>query len=605
LLLALATVVLSACGTGISLEPLADPAESVGDASDAGDQVSTADSGANGDGSLSERATDFDARAEESLGSDRGTDSSADADSDRERDVAADNTADRSADSAIDAGVEASTDQADDATARPDISVDAAADASDAPPPPSDASLDGAGIPGDADAAEGCSVGCGMDTDCYVDANALPGGDGSKQAPFKTISACVEAHTRSPGRARTAHVAAGTYDESLGEHFPLVLRGLSLEGAGADQTFIRGSGVFDHTAEQGPMNSVYMVTLAVGDRVLPTHLSGFSVRPIPLVPMHGYHGIFCDRGSATGEVASPAGQTFVDRIKVGPGFDTAVLAVTSTNPSVTGCNLVVTRSSFTGGWMGIESIACDDIAPPGRVVLEVGNDDPTSGNTFSWMQAQEWLGYDLRVGGCVTLTSLQYNTFTDSTIAVELGGEPPPPNGPRRPLVVRHNTFERMSDQGLVVAWALGYVEEISDNRFSAISRPADPNFALALNLVSGDVGKLRRNVFVGNDIGVSLGSDIVDFGRPDDPGGNVFHCNSAIGASGSDVAYYPAQTLPDGGAPTLHFAGNSWDYLPPRTGDETAPNGIEFRFTPAAPAVLDVSGATLVTTPCPAGHIP
>ena len=603
-------MVLTACGTGISTDPRLDPSGGVGGDRDARDDLSTSDSGADTDGPTSESATDFDATADESLGP-GGEAGGNDAAVDLRRDVASDDAADRSSDGIIDVFGDVSADRADHATARPDVSIDAAADSRDAPPPPNDATFDGVETAGDADAADRCSVGCDTETDCYVDANAATAGDGSKQAPFKTIGACIEAHTRSPGRARTAHIAAGTYDESMGEHFPLVLRGLSLEGAGADQTFIRGSGLFDHSAEQGTKNSVYLVTMVVGDRVLPTHLSGFSVRPVPLVPTYDYHGVFCDRGNATGEVPSPGGQTFIDRIKAGPGFDTAVLAVTSTLPSVTGCNLVVTHSTFTGGWMGIDSTACEDGVPPGHVVLEVGNDDPTSGNAFSWMQAQEWLGFGVRVGACAILTSLQYNSFSDSVVGAEIGGEGPTPNG--RPLVVRHNTFDRLSETGLRVGWG-AIIEEVSDNRFSAVARPSTS--AGAMVFLTPSIGKVRRNVIAGGDVGLMIwpGVESIDFGRADDPGGNVFYCNSGGDATayvtGGDVLYYPSlpRSLapdPDGGAPpTLHFAGNFWDHLPPRTGDLSAPDGTEFRLDPAWPVQLDVSNASLVTTPCPPGRI-
>jgi hypothetical protein len=139
----------------------------------------------------------------------------------------------------------------------------------------------------------------------------------------------------------------------------------------------------------------------------------------------------------------------------------------------------------------------------------------------------------------------------------------------------------------------------------------------------------VRRNVFVGNDVGIwiYLGSGTTDdFGRSDDPGGNVFRCNSRSGGYGSDVLYSnsmpndegvvghrraqagqdPDGGDPDGGTPrTVYFVGNSWDHVPPRNGELTAADGIELRSDPASPAQFDVSNAALDNTPCPAGHIP
>jgi len=657
-LFALATIVLAACGPGISVEPYLDASRRAG-GGDARDDASTSDA----DVSVSDGARDSDARGDQSLGPDGGADGSADAGADVARDVAADSAVDRAADGAVDVTGEILTDRVDeipmapDVTARPDVSSDGAADTNDASEPPSDTDLDGTGvkgdadgigIAGDADAGDGCSVGC--DTECYVDANAQEGGDGSKESPFKTITACIELHTRLPGRARTAHVAAGTYDETLGEHFPLVLRGLSLEGAGQDQTFIRGSGHLDHGGEGGPKNSAYMLTMVVGDSLLPTRLSGLSVRPVPLVPTHGYYGVFCDQGNATGEIASPAGQTFVDRVKVGPGFDTAVFAVTSTIPKLTGCNMVVTRSTVTGVWEGLYAVACNDVVSTGSVLLEVGNSDPTSGNQFTWVQAQETRGGSVTVGtaltvaGCATLTSLQYNSFTDCNAGAGIGGGDPIPGDPRSPLLIRHNVFERLTRGGLSVGASLLFVEEISDNRFSAVSSIPLGQTARALELFTPYIGKVRRNVFVGNDIGVWIypnAQTMDDFGRSDEPGGNVFRCNSRSNDYGGEVLYandlvpprgpapsgvmthtpsYPGAARrmrvptpqdadggdPDGGTPrTLRFVGNSWDHVPQRTGDFTAADGIEFRVDPNLPIQFDVSNSTLDNTPCPAGKIP
>ena len=70
------------------------------------------------------------------------------------------------------------------------------------------------------------------------------------------------------------------YNEALGERFPLVLRGLSIEGAGQEKTFIVGSGNLNHAAEGGANNEAYQVTLLVGDRVLATRIANVTVRAL-------------------------------------------------------------------------------------------------------------------------------------------------------------------------------------------------------------------------------------------------------------------------------------------------------------------------------------
>jgi hypothetical protein len=298
--------------------------------------------------------------------------------------------------------------------------------------------------------------------------------------------------------------------------------------------------------------------------------------------------------------------------------------------------MAVTRTAVTGVWEGLFAVACDDVVTTGSVLLEVGNSDPTSGNQFTWVQAQETRGGSITVGtaltvaGCATLTSLQYNSFIDCNGGAGIGGGDPIPNDPRPPLVIKHNVFERLSRVGLSVWSSPLFIAEISDNRFSDVSGPALGQPVGALELNTPYIGKVRRNVFVGNDVGLwifpSRGT-MDDFGRSDDPGGNVFRCNSRSGSyASSDVHYgFPMSMFngaarrmrvttpqdPDGGdpdgstTPPLHFVGNSWDHVPPRMGDLSAVDGIEFRVDPVSPAQFDVSNATLDSTPCPAGKTP
>jgi hypothetical protein len=593
-LLLVITLLATACGTGISFDPTSvhrAPPNGAGDADTA--EVSFSDDG--GDASVEEDVSSSDVL-----------------------DGANDSSVDRSADA--ESGRDASSEISAEST--PDSSVDRDdAIADSGPNESSDAPKDTGREVVTADVIDGCPVGCGETVlEYYVDARAPPGGDGSKEAPFRTISAAVEAHAHAPSQARKAYIAAGTYDGALGEIFPLVLRGLSLEGAGADKTFIVGAGTFNHASEGGPKREHYIVTIVVGDRVLPTNISRLSLRPLQQVPARGYYGVFCDRGNATGEVASPAGQTHLDEISVGPGFETSVLVLTSTFPLVTGCNMLMTRSTVTGGWHGVLAVGCDGSDTPGPVILEMGTDDPTSGNTVTWMQGQNGTGVGAIVDNCVVRASFQYNTIADCSIGISVGGNTPIGS---RPFQIKHNTFARMPNVGVRAAGTSVFVEEISDNRFIDSTRvPTSFQRAAGMHLSNTNVGKVRRNVFVGNDVGARLdeGAELTDFGRPGDPGGNVFFCNSGIdGWLGADVVvYYPpvvarsfseADGGPDAGdadSPLLlPFAGNSWDHDPQRIATPDSPtNGVEISLEQAPPLVFDLSGSSVVTTPCPAGRI-
>jgi hypothetical protein len=636
--LLLAGTLLAACGTGISPDPGALD-RSRGESPK--DDVSSDETG----DSSSEDAKEEDARPP-----DEASESDADAAVDRfDGQVAIDVSSDGPRGDARDVGSNGDASDGSDVGAGGSVDVDGAHDAQlDAPVDASfdvtsdqDASVDarpGAKDGGDEDASndlqadvidafgvldvpDACPIGCDPD-EYFIDAHAAPGGNGSMQAPFQTVSAAIDAHAHAPVRARTAHVAAGTYDASLGETFPLVLRGLSLQGAGADQTQIVGSGLLDRTGQDGLQSGRYRVTMVVGDSALATDVSRLSVRPTAPVPTTGFYGLFCDRGNANGEVASPSGQTHLDQISAGPGFDIGAVAVASSIPFVTGCNLLVTRSTFTGGWTGVMATGNGNTVTAAPVLLEVGTADPSSGNTFSWMQAQTGLGFGVAASGRVKQGSFQYNTFTDSAGGITVN-EPLGPDAGSCTFRVSHNTFERLSTVGLYAEGSLNFVEEISDNRFSSVSQVHNQssNRGVGMRIFWSNVGKVRRNVFTGNDIGVWLeeGAEVTDFGRAGDPGQNAFYCNSA--EPGADLYIYYRSVLGPftasprmarssaerrAGAP-LSFVGNGWDHVPQRIGGTNGANenGIEVYLSGTPDLQFDFSDSSLVTTPCPPGRIP
>jgi hypothetical protein len=226
--------------------------------------------------------------------------------------------------------------------------------------------------------------------------------------------------------------------------------------------------------------------------------------------------------------------------------------------------------------------------------------------------------------------------------------EGPNPGGPPHPFVIQHNTFQRTTNVGIYESGRLVSIEEISDNRFLGTARTPQYFFdrAIGIHITQTNVRKVRRNVFAGNDVALWLDwtAQSTDLGRPGDPGGNVFHCNSGLdGGYGSDVvihqqgAPWTGAALPaegrahgaidggtrraqgaadggnndaaDGGPTWLPFAGNTWDHVPPRVVDwfdDDAPNGVEVSLEqlPAVPQ-FDFSQSLLVSTPCPPGRIP
>ena len=139
------------------------------------------------------------------------------------------------------------------------------------------------------------------------------------------------------------------------------------------------------------------------------------------MPVDGYYGVFCDRGNATGEVASPLGLTHLDQVTVGPGYAFDVAVVTSTIPTSTGCNMLITRSTITSAWRGVVAKGCGSATYDDPVMLEMGTDDPASGNTVSWMTAGGGaIAAGVTLEDCLIRGSFQYNTFSDSVFGVQL-----------------------------------------------------------------------------------------------------------------------------------------------------------------------------------------
>jgi hypothetical protein len=447
--------------------------------------------------------------------------------------------------------------------------------------------------------------------DYYVDAHAPTGGDGSVNNPFTTITSALARtsadQAASPGKALTIYAAAGTYDEALGETFPLTLRGsISLLGAGSEKTVIVGSGDFDHSAAGGAFNETYHLTILAGDTTGAITISGLTLLPSVPSAAPQYFGVFCDRGNAA---SASDGLTTLDGVTLGPGYHQAVMATTSTSPSSTGCNLRMVSSKITGVWVGIYGQGCELGTGQAPVALDVGSDDPEKGNSFSWIRTVTNDGYGVLAQACVAKGVFRNNEFVDSARGIQIDQRE---HGTAiNSFTIRGNRFERLSVTGL---WIYGYppvVQEISDNTFQTIQRTLanDRQFrAIGLTISSGPRAlKVRRNKFIGNDIGVLLVSNSInysssqppsDFGTDAEPGENVFRCNSTSVLGGADVRV----ELPGSGI--VPFVGNQWDHVPPTAlGGGLQSDGVDILYFVSG-ATLDARAASSATSiACPLGR--
>jgi hypothetical protein len=183
-------------------------------------------------------------------------------------------------------------------------------------------------------------------------------------------------------------------------------------------------------------------------------------------------------------------------------------------------------------------------------------------------------------------------------------------------IVINGNNFTRLSRGGVLSYSGTMAIEQLNDNTFTNISGAIDGNSGvvapgLRINSADGQfpsIKQARRNRFVGNDAAVFFEDESsvvfganqpIDFGKPDDPGENVFRCNSASGGGGGDL-------LLMGASGALPFAGNVWDHFPPTTGTHgDTTNGTDIIFFDSPPPVVDIRAGSAGPGNCPNGRIP
>src|SRR6266511_1270525 len=453
---------------------------------------------------------------------------------------------------------------------------------------------------------------CGDSDDYYVDATAVSTadgstGDGTKDHPFRTITAALRA-----AGAKRIHVANGTYNSDLGEVFPLVVRGASLLGGDTAKTIIEGLGYFDPALTGGIAKGPVDTALVVGDARATTLLSDLTIR-VPGRRTIDNVGLVCNRGTATpSRDAASLPNTIVTRVVV-DGFENGFDGLSSP-PPYAGCNLKMTSSIVRSGVDGIYVPACDHPNQAPRS-LDIGDETAMLGNVFElfepWPGGPGGAGLD--VGDCTTHVTVRHNTFRNSYAGISIVQYDPPANS----FVVTDNKFQDLTGMGIGIFGASALVQDLSGNSFTNILAAQLRHFqgvALIID-AAGDttaprIVKARSNTFVGNEVGIDfrggppfrLASPVSDFGTRDDPGRNVFRCNSSSVSTlpGADLRVFTGGD----GTVSLPFWGNTWDHAPP-TSAIAESNGIDILMLSTQPPVVDANGASTSSDACPSGHAP
>ena len=256
-------------------------------------------------------------------------------------------------------------------------------------------------------------------SDYYVDATrGTQDGDGTLAHPFKTITSALSA-IDGLGNVHI-HVAKGRYDVGTevgsGETFPIVLRGVSLEGEGPEQTTIVGTGLYDGHSAARDYQGDLRATVVMGDDTAVTSLSGFTLFGGGDASPSGQpsYGVFCDRGNN----ADTTPNTLLTDLTVVAKYDTGVVVTNSATVS-SGCNLRLSASTIREDHTGVRAVGCDDVplAKNGaeiNVAVELGDRTIAGGNYFTKLAATDHTAVGVRVSACVRTFSAWFNEFVDS-----------------------------------------------------------------------------------------------------------------------------------------------------------------------------------------------
>jgi len=426
----------------------------------------------------------------------------------------------------------------------------------------------------------------------HVDGAAAPGGNGSAVCPFRTVTQALAVSAPS----RVIHVAAGRYDAEHGEQLPLTVRGATeIRGAGAEVTVIAGVGYFDpHPDGVAATEFPLRATIVVGDDRAAIALSGISVESGQREIADGSVGILCGRGNLHAfEGAMPAPNTRLDQIVVGPGYETGLVVTGGSSPGLSGCNLSVDGGLFHDSNAGIWQVGCGKPHAVAPTALQVDRSSfrALRGKPRPTIDAGQGAG--IVVWDCARDFRVSDSLFADSDYGVILARhtelQPGAVHDADEPLArIERNQLGALGTAGVFLDRAVRV--ELLANQFwqtpAAIAIHAAP--------IEPPYVRARDNRIGNNAIAVELrgrgaipAGTVIDFGRPDQPGHNWFHCNGTQGALRATVAVH--ERLAPGAA--LQFFGDAWDHAPARVRrGKSARDRAEVAIA-AGGAAVDVGG--------------
>ncbi len=316
----------------------------------------------------------------------------------------------------------------------------------------------------------------------------------------------------------------------------------------------------------------------------------------------------CDRGNLgeyTGTAPPPPASTVLSDVVLGPNYYYGVVVAGNDD---TGCNVRLVRTKVIHDHIGLWAVGCGSGDWSRAVAIDVED------SLVSGLRDASGEGIGINPWDCTAWLSVTKTSFEDGDtgiVAVRHSEGPPYvfPDGPAY-IVLEGNAFHDLTRAGIVLRRAAA-IARLDDNGFSTMTAPrtaqaADRAVSLLIDndneaSASASIERARGNVFSVSDIGIEVRSRFplggtFDFGRPDDPGGNLLRCNAT--RDGSAVAGHDILIdAPDGGNAHLYFAGNIWDHATPTRGED---NGADIAAQAALPG-LDVSHSTTTKAECAA----
>lgn len=398
---------------------------------------------------------------------------------------------------------------------------------------------------------------CGTLDSREIYVSAVSAGEelGTALCPLRTITKGLKA----VADGGTVYVDRGLYDVALGEAFPLwITASVTIEGSGYESTVIRGAGFVDLAVHDGPLSpSKYFAGVWVHTAAdAKVELRGVRLEPGADRSTTNVIGVLCDRGNAA--VASDnfsLANLSIDETAIGT-FGYGVVATFGGSPR-SGCQLQLTRSRVDGATRGVWLRG--GALPDQQVAATVGIGEDL-GNGFSQAAVAA-----IDVSESVAWLNVSGNHFVGGARGVRSDAASSSPH-----VAIVDNHFSGATVAGVSLE-RCARVDSLNGNAFEGNATALSVGAAGACRAV---VSHARKNRFVGNDRAVAFTGDVVngrhfaaagerdDFSPlgADDPGPNLFVCNSSVvpGKWSFDVE------LADAPGDSLSLDGNTWDHAPP-----------------------------------------